>query len=84
MSNIQSRYRRVMDWLETQLIENPEDIKIAIKYDSVNLMVLRNATNLWVDYEENTDYILDGVNHDPNHPDNLSAIVWNNFRSKHL
>lgn len=81
--NVRNRYQRAMAWLETAMENDPAMMKCAVETNNANLMVLRNSVNLWEDYEENPDYILGDVNHDPNHPDNLSAIVWDDFRSKY-
>lgn len=81
--SIKNRYDRAMSWLETMMEQEPDHMKFAIKTDMPNLRVLRNEVELWKDYKENPDYILGGVNHDPNHPDNLSSIVWNDFKRKY-
>jgi len=46
----------------------------------LNLMWLRNEANLWVDYVEDKDWVINGVNYDPNHPDNLSNSVFELWR----
>ena len=52
-----------------------------LKDNDLNLRWLRNEAKLWEDYEEDESCIINGVNYDPNHPDNLSAVVWASFRT---
>lgn len=70
------RFKRA--WAKLESIE-PHALEIA-KEHGLDLMWLRNQAGLWVDYEENEDMIINGINMDPNHPDNLSDYVWKCFK----
>lgn len=81
MVTIQDRFIRAFNVLVEKQRVHPEDMKDALKNDDLCLMWLRNEANLWEDYDESdTTCLVNGVNYDPNHPDNLSAQVWNAFR----
>lgn len=73
------RFKRAWETLESL----DQDAMYIAKEHGLNLMWLRNQAGLWVDYEECEDMEFDGINMDPNHPDNLSAYVWDCFKSTH-
>ena len=84
MTTIQERYKRVYDFLATELDEWSAEELDLLRNEGMDLMYLRNETGLWEDYEEDETMIIDGCNQDPNHPDNLSHAVWKSFALCHL
>ena len=64
-----------------------EGVQSMIKTRDMNLQWLRNAARLWTDYTPNDFYMFDGVDYDPNNPDNLSNSVfelWCNVHEKDI
>jgi len=80
MTTINERFKRAYKVLEEEFSNMDTDIIDTVREEGPNLMWLRNEAKLWEDYEEDTSMIIDGVNQDPNHPDNLSDIVWRSFK----
>lgn len=80
MVTIQERFMRAFNVLMKFQKENEFVMSEQPKDNDLNLTWLRNEAKLWEDYEEDMTCIVGGVNYDPNHPDNLSASVWNAFR----
>lgn len=82
MSTMGERFKRAYKVLD-------EDLKLAfplkgervsvILENGIDLRALRNEANLWEDYIEDKSWIIGGVNCDPNHPDNLSDIVYKHW-----
>lgn len=84
MSSIQDRFKRTYKLLEEVFsVMSKEDIT-TIRKEGINLMTIRNKAGLWGDYEEDISVVIDGYQVDPNHPDNLSSIVWESFKNCHL
>ncbi len=82
MSNMQERFKRTYKVLEEESKTWDEDtFNTVVKGDNLNLMWLRNEANLWEDWDEDKDWIIDGVHYDPNHPDNLSYSVYKLWQS---
>jgi hypothetical protein len=54
------------------------------QWHGIDLMWLRNEAGLWEDYEEDESMLIDDCDQNPNHPDNLSALVWRSFKHCHL
>lgn len=80
MTTIQDRFKRAYQVLRDIADDNLDYMRNLIKEDDLNLMHLRNEAKLWSDYEEDMTMIIDGVQCDPNHPDNLSHNVWETFK----
>lgn len=80
MITIQDRFKRAYDVLVDFYNDDTTKMRELIAEDSLSLMWLRNEAKLWEDYEEDMTMIIDGMNMDPNHPDNLSAYVWQCFK----
>jgi hypothetical protein len=76
---MEKEYDRVVN--QPDGIHRYEELKTG-KYQ-FNLMWLRNSANLWEDYVEDSEMIINGCQMDPNHPDNLSAYVWECFKVNH-
>lgn len=81
MATIQERFMRAFNVLIEFQKENEFVMSEQLKDDDLNLMWLRNEAKLWEDYEEDVTCIINGIQYDPNHPDNLSAVVWKAFRT---
>jgi len=77
MNNMQERFKRVFQFLEDTYLD-PDNIEgqDVLLSGELNLMWLRNETGLWEDYEEDPYWIINGIQYDPNHPDNLSDSVY--------
>lgn len=78
MTDMQERFKRAFEVLEKeyQLIKSEDDYEPFLDGDSLCLRWLRNEAKLWEDYEEDNLWIINGVDYNPNHPDNLSDSVY--------
>lgn len=80
MRTQEQREQAVRELLDGTYLANQEGfadfINEAVNMDEVETRWLRNACKLWADWKENEEFVIDGVNHDPNHPDNLSHRVF--------
>lgn len=76
MSSMEYRFKRAFKVLDEDSKSWSEEEFEAVISEGLNLMWLRNEAKLWSDYEEDADWLLDGVQYDPNHPDNLSDSVF--------
>lgn len=84
MTSMQERFKRAYNVLESEAETLDEDTyKQILSGDNINLMWLRNEAGLWADYEEDISWIIDDVNYDPNHPDNLSHSVYELWKTIH-
>lgn len=83
MITIQDRFKRAYQVLVDLYNKDNTYARELIAEDSLSLMWLRNEAKLWQDYEEDMTMVIDGVNMDPNHPDNLSAYVWQCFKTSY-
>lgn len=86
VSNMEERFQRAYQVLDKAIKEchpNPEDYNKFVMCDMVDLMWLRNEADLWKDYEDNPSWIINGINYDPNHPDNLSGSVYKLWQQVH-
>lgn len=83
MVTIQERFLRAWKVLDDYRVNNPTEMSRMIKSDELGRMWLRNEAKLWEDYVEDPVMIIECVNVDPNHPDNLSEQVWHSFRVVH-
>lgn len=86
MSIMEERFKRAYQVLDKEIKDNypePEDYNKFVMCDMVDLMWLRNEARLWEDYKEDSSWIINGVNYDPNHPDNLSSSVYKLWQQVH-
>lgn len=77
MSNMKARFVRALDTLKKEFDKlSPEDKESVLSgKEQFCGRWLRNEAELWTDYEEDLSFVVDGVQTDPNHPDNLSYMV---------
>ena len=80
MNKMHERFTRAYNVLDKAIKEEYPDIEDRKQLQEINLMWLRNEANLWVDWEADDSWIVDGVHCDPNHPDNLSSMVFNYWK----
>lgn len=81
MSNMKERFTRSYKVLELMWgdISEEDQTLLITEEQKIDSRWLRNAAGLWGDYEEDSNWLLDGTACDPNHPDNLSTIVIAHF-----
>ncbi|QNI21177.1 hypothetical protein [Vibrio phage vB_pir03] len=74
---MEQRVRDIRKALDGEYADNEEFRSHVLNPETehVDGIWLRNAAELWVDYEENPMWSMGGVNCDPNHPDNLARYV---------
>ena len=77
---MKERFFRAWEVLEEYKREFPGDMLDMLENDELNLMWVRNEAGLWDDWVEDPSMIVNGIDYNPNHPDNLSALVWDTFR----
>lgn len=78
------RFFRAWEVLEKHKKEFPGDMLDMIENDEISRMWIRNEANLWTDWISDKQYIIDGVDYNPGHPDNLSETVWQAFRIAYM
>lgn len=82
---IQTRFKRAYQVLEDEFkVMDTQAESDKYRESGVNLTWLRNEAKLWEDYEEDLTMVLGCCNVDPNHPDNLSSLVWDAFKMNYL
>lgn len=79
MNIIQREYNKAMQFLESIWSKSSHEEKMNMTMYGINGRWLRNEANMWESYVDSVEYILNGINYDPLHPDNLSAIVIKDF-----
>ncbi|AGH31898.1 hypothetical protein VPIG_00040 [Vibrio phage PWH3a-P1] len=86
MSKMEERFKRAYQVLDKVIKEchpTPEQYNKFVVCDIVDLMWLRNEADLWSDYETDGSWVINGINYDPNHPDNLSHSVYKLWQQVH-
>lgn len=84
MSTMEERFKRAYKVLDEGIKLNyplQEDYRKFIETDCIDLRLLRNEASLWEDYKEDVSWIIGGVSCDPNHPDNLSDLVFKHWQA---
>lgn len=81
MSDMKTRFVRALNKLEETWETLSQDEKDSILSGDEQFCTrwLRNESGLWADYQEDESFIINGVQTDPNHPDNLSDMVLSWF-----
>ena len=81
MSNMKERFTRSYKVLELmwETISEGDQTLLITEEQKIDSRWLRNEAGLWVDYKEDSNWLLNGTACDPNHPDNLSTIVITHF-----
>lgn len=76
MNNMQARFKRAYQVLDKEYgTMNDEHKQQMVHENAICLRWLRNEAKLWEDYEEDPWYV-NGCDNNPNHPDNLSYLVY--------
>ncbi len=82
MSTMEQRFKRAFQVLENIHIDADYQAMFGIIHENaLCLRWLRNEAKLWEDYVQDEEWLINGVDYDPNHPDNLSDAVYRTWKS---
>lgn len=84
MNKMQQEYDKAMTFLKEEWSKLSPQEKNSITINGINGLWVRNESGLWESYEECQDFILNGIDYNPLHPDNLSAMVIEDFMNSEM